>query len=68
MKAKKNRYYLGHRELGKPQLYGNGKEASKHLPALVIVLSGVLLGWPRQLHFNQDGIKRGGVAQVGKFF
>jgi hypothetical protein len=42
MKAKKNRYYLGHRELGKPQLYGNGKGASKHHPCtFVIALSGI---------------------------
>jgi hypothetical protein len=27
-----------------------------------------LVVWLRQLHLNQDGIKRGGVAHIGKFF
>jgi hypothetical protein len=59
----KNRYYLSFREYGKPQLYGSAVDSVQ--TADLYNLSGSRLG---ELHFNQDGIKRGGVAQVSKFF
>src|SRR5580658_3619215 len=50
-------------ECGKPQLYGRAVDTVQaHAPLLSL---GCRL---EKLYFNQDGIKRGGVAQVGKFF
>jgi hypothetical protein len=50
----KNRYYLGSWEYGKWQLYGRAVETVQTAPA-----SGKRFN---ELYFNQDGIKRGGVA------
>jgi len=50
----KNRYYLGSWEYGKWQLYGRAVETVQTAPS-----SGKRFN---ELYFNQDGIKRGGVA------
>jgi hypothetical protein len=57
----KNRNYLGSWEYGKWQLYGRAVETVQTARSL----AGRRFS---ELYFNQDGIKRGGVAQVGKFF
>jgi|GraSoi2013_100cm_1033763.scaffolds.fasta_scaffold434535_2 hypothetical protein len=63
MRTKMNRYDLSLWDVGKRSLYVEKWKASK-LPLLPVA------SWDGfgRLHFNQDGIKRGGVAQVGKFF
>jgi hypothetical protein len=63
MKAKMNRYDLSLWDVGKRSLYGREEKASKSA-----TLAGGFMEWTWRLHINQDGIKRGGVAQVGKFF
>jgi hypothetical protein len=63
MRAKMNRYDLSLWDVGKRSLYVEKEKASK-LP-LLPVASSMRLG---RLHLNQDGIKRRGVAQIGKFF
>ncbi len=59
----KNRHYLSLLECGKPQLYGRAVDTVQALTPKSP--SGCRL---EKLHFNQDGIKGGGVAQVRKFF
>jgi len=59
----KNRYYLGSWEYGKWQLYG--REVKTVQNQTLWLAQGAGFG---KLYFNQDGIKRSGVAQVGKFF
>ena len=59
----KNRYYLGSWEYGKWQLYGRDVKTVQNRALHLLQGAGF-----RKLHLNQDGIKRGGVAQVGKFF
>ena len=58
-----NRYYLKPLECGKPQLYGRAVDTVQALAAYIVL--GCSL---EKLYFNQDGIKRSGVAQVCKFF
>ena len=58
-----NRYYLKPLECGKPQLYGRAVDTVQALASYIVL--GCSL---EKLYFNQDGIKRSGVAQVGKFF
>jgi hypothetical protein len=57
MRAKMNRYDLSLWDVGKRQLYGR-KIESVQAATLSVALWKRLGG----LHFNQDGIKRGGVA------
>lgn len=58
-----NRHYLKPLECGKPQLYGRAVDTVQALR--LICFLGCCL---EKLYFNQDGIKRSGVAQVCKFF
>jgi hypothetical protein len=58
-----NRDYLKALECGKPQLYGRAVDTVQALASYIVL--GCSL---EKLYFNQDGIKRSGVAQVCKFF
>jgi hypothetical protein len=63
MRTKMNRYDLSLWDVGKRSLYVEKQNASKPPRSTVALFVGL-----RWLHFHQDGIKRCGVAQVGKFF
>ena len=56
-----NLLYLKDWEYGKPQLYGSAMESVQNQAS--VARSRRL----EKLHLNQDGIKRGRVAQVRKF-
>ena len=53
----KNRYDLGFLDYGKWQLYGRAVETVQTRPSVDLRERRF-----RKLYFNQDGIKRGGVA------
>src|SRR5215831_16216821 len=82
MSARNRQLTSANWEYGKPQLYGRAVESvqdsareslhsdSAHLsqPAREKQVILRLRSLSEKLHFNQDGIKRGRVAQVGEFF
>ena len=84
MKAKRNRYDLSLWDLRKLQLYGRARERVQNGAQFVssgrlwnfCVWASLRLGLITEhafrandfLYLHQDGIKRGGVAHVGKFF
>jgi hypothetical protein len=60
-----NRYDLKLLDYGKPQLYGRAADTVQNCAGSSFDFC--LANRPEKPHLNQDGIKRGGVAQARKF-